>query len=104
MNAKKCDRCGNFYMNQSTKVTIRDDDIPGYFEEYDLCGSCLNMLRAFLKDPDKTPIKENDIKRAVLIGLDKSGLLHGDEFIDPVIDEIKDVYIDNSFGRYDIPY
>ena len=24
--------------------------------------------------------------------------------IDPVIDEIKDVYIDNSFGRYDIPY
>ena len=57
MNAKKCDRCGKFYINQSTKVTIKDDDILGYFEEYDLCGSCKNMLLAFLKDPDKTPIK-----------------------------------------------
>lgn len=104
MNAKKCDRCGDFYANPKTKVIITDDDVPGYFEEFDLCASCGNMLRAFLKDPDKTPIKEIDIERAVLTGFDKSNLLHCDELIDPVTDEIKTVYADNSFGRYDIPY
>lgn len=53
MDAKKCDRCGYFYVKPSTKVIVTNDDAPGNFEEYDLCRSCENMLRAFLKDTDK---------------------------------------------------
>lgn len=104
MDAKRCDRCGSFYVGPKTKIRFTDNDLPEYLEELDLCGSCENMIRLFLRDPEKVPVGRQEIERAVLTGFDKNGLLHRDELIDPIMDEIDTVYRDNSFGRYDIPY
>ena len=72
-NAKKCDRCGEFYILASEKIpdsnetfaysnVIQDSVLEiSYYpdkpkEKYDLCKKCTNMLINFLKEK-----KENTI-------------------------------------------
>lgn len=74
-NAKKCDRCGEFYILASEKIpdsngtfaysnVIQDSvlEISYYLdkskEKYDLCKKCTNMLINFLKEKKENTIYE----------------------------------------------
>ena len=52
-NAKKCDRCGDFYLDRPADFTPHYrvyECIPGYAEKmYDLCDMCLVELHDFLR-------------------------------------------------------
>ena len=74
-NAKKCDRCGEFYILASEKIpdsnetfaysnVIQDSVLEiSYYpdkanEKYDLCKKCNNMLINFLKEKKENTIYE----------------------------------------------
>lgn len=51
-NAKKCDRCGEFYI---LEISYYPDKSK---EKYDLCKKCTNMLKNFLKEKKENTIYE----------------------------------------------
>lgn len=61
--ARKCDRCGKFYEKNSTRWYLNGGSITRGINimskdglvtaEYDLCGSCIEDLRCFMKYDDK---------------------------------------------------
>ena len=47
-DAKKCDRCGAYYEFKNDFIRICDE--KGYsMGSYDLCPSCMNELKKFLR-------------------------------------------------------
>ena len=70
MNAKKCDRCGTFYVptNEGRVFAINKRDFPSNFT-LDLCPKCYNDLITFMANPDMVSVyfkcqeeKESDIE------------------------------------------
>lgn len=57
MNAKKCDRCGKFYEHYNGDDIIMSHN---FFKAvygkrtYDLCPECMEKLREWFKEGDKT--------------------------------------------------
>lgn len=59
-DAKKCDRCGVFYEDNSNHKSWTRN-IVGIFlsyqdthlDRYDLCDDCVEKLKEFLSNPDK---------------------------------------------------
>lgn len=57
-NAKKCDRCGAFYMRDRDYI-LNEKSAKGfpvcgyqhqnYFSDYDLCPECHSQLRKFMR-------------------------------------------------------
>lgn len=59
MDAKKCDRCGEYYIkdvnnvkeSRGSKIHFYPDSNPFYGEKsYDLCPECTKKLEAFLSN------------------------------------------------------
>jgi hypothetical protein len=70
MNAKKCDRCGSFYMRKELKTDnavdifgkkvfniILEHSQDGFTYKYcvDLCPKCMNDLKIFMEVQNVTP-------------------------------------------------
>lgn len=64
MNAKKCDKCGKFYDEYSTKsydaepnaillVQNQENKETYCCKQYDLCRECMENLREWFKEGDK---------------------------------------------------
>lgn len=62
MNAKKCDRCGYFYLpckgiherENAIKITRREKDSEKVTtEHYDLCPKCMESLEKWLKEGEQ---------------------------------------------------
>lgn len=53
MDAKKCDACGVFYENYTTKILIRR--LFGWSYDYDLCPDCQGKVMdiIFLKEKEE---------------------------------------------------
>lgn len=65
MNAKKCDRCGSFYIPENgVGLSENRDRVYAIYMytfpinvQFDLCPECYNDLLTFIKGPDKKEIK-----------------------------------------------
>ena len=56
MNAKKCDRCGSFYVpkNEGRVFAINKRSYPNY--TLDLCPKCYDDLLTFIANPVMVPV------------------------------------------------
>lgn len=67
MYAKKCDRCGSFYIPENGNGLSENSDkvYEIYIRSFpfnlqlDLCPECYNDFLTFIKDPDKKEIDTN---------------------------------------------
>lgn len=57
MNAKKCDRCGAFYVptNEGRVYTINERSFTSNFT-LDLCPKCYEDLLMFMANPNMVPV------------------------------------------------
>lgn len=57
MNAKKCDRCGAFYIptNEGRVFAINKRSFPSNLT-LDLCPKCYDDLMDFMANPDMVPV------------------------------------------------
>lgn len=57
MNAKKCDRCGAFYIpnNEGRVFSINKRSFPSNYT-LDLCPKCYNDLLTFITNPDMVSV------------------------------------------------
>ncbi len=56
MDAKKCDRCGEFYDAYDTKNYTMRKRNGMFWENVDLCPKCYEDFVAFMKNTDMVPI------------------------------------------------
>lgn len=68
MDAKKCDRCGSFYIHENGGGLSKNSDkvyaiyiraVP-FDLQFDLCPECYNDLLMFIKNPGKKEIDTNE--------------------------------------------
>lgn len=50
-DAKRCDRCGSYYMENEKTVSIRST-YDGSFTYYNLCDSCVEKIVSFMEQPE----------------------------------------------------
>lgn len=67
MIARKCDRCGSFYIPDDSMRTYTVSKKSLFDTEIDLCPECHNNLISFMANPDMVPMylkykKEKGIK------------------------------------------
>ena len=54
-DAKKCDRCGKFYIANFVGCVILGENTQGNASKhFDLCDECIGKLRHFMNNPSKT--------------------------------------------------
>lgn len=93
MDAKICDRCGEFYKPdgaiQLLKISKR---METSWISQDLCPGCFKYLDNFFRNKDRIPVKKYDMECAVMAGFIRTGNDTNDEIVSQVMNAVDDVF------------
>lgn len=93
MDAKICDRCGEFYRPDDAMLLLKIYAMEGTsWTLQDLCQTCSSYFVNFFRNKDRIPVKKYDIDLAVMSGFIETGNGTNDEIVSPVMQAVDGVF------------
>lgn len=93
MDAKICDRCGEFYKPDGAIPFLKICARAGTFwATQDLCPSCFSYFIDFFGNKERIPVRKYDIECAVMSGFIETGNGTNDEIVSPVMHAVDGVF------------